>query len=83
MTSKAEPEPEHPDTTDEPQDRLNALPCGYGDQDENGVDVSLLRENLKLTPTQRWDKHQRALALALEVRRAGQAARLRQRTNRA
>lgn len=29
---------------------------GYGDQDENGIDLSLLRENLKLTPTERLDK---------------------------
>ena len=25
----------------------------YGEQDENGIDLSLLRKNLKLTPTQR------------------------------
>jgi hypothetical protein len=55
---------------------------GYGDQDENGIDLSLLRENLKLTPTERWAKHQRALALAMEVSRAGEAARLRQRVGR-
>jgi len=29
---------------------------GYGEQDENGIDISLLRENLKLTPTQRLEK---------------------------
>lgn len=29
---------------------------GYGDQDENGIDLSLLRENLKLTPTERLQK---------------------------
>ena len=29
---------------------------GYGDQAENGVDLSLLRENLKLTPTERLEK---------------------------
>jgi hypothetical protein len=34
---------------------------GYGDQDENGIDLSLLRENLRLTPTQRLDKLQDAL----------------------
>jgi len=28
-------------------------PTYYGEQDENGVDLSLIRENLKLTPTQR------------------------------
>jgi hypothetical protein len=30
----------------------------YGEQDENGVDISLLRENLKLTPAERLDKLQ-------------------------
>jgi hypothetical protein len=28
-------------------------PVGYGDQDENGVDLSLIRDLLKLTPRQR------------------------------
>ncbi len=31
---------------------------GYGEQSESGIDVSLLRENLKLTPTQRLAKLQ-------------------------
>jgi hypothetical protein len=30
----------------------------YGEQDENGVDISLLRENLKLTPRERLNKLQ-------------------------
>jgi hypothetical protein len=33
----------------------------YGDQDENGVDLSLLRENLKLTPHERLAKLQHIL----------------------
>ena len=40
----------------------------YGEQDENGVDLSLLRENLKLTPEQRWLKHQRVWGTVLEVK---------------
>jgi hypothetical protein len=28
-------------------------PDYYGEQDENGVDLSLIRENLKLSPTER------------------------------
>lgn len=40
---------------------------GYGEQDESGVDVSMLRENLKLTPTERLVHHQRALELVLEI----------------
>ena len=47
----------------------------YGEQDEHGIDLSLLRENLKLTPTERMIQHHRALELAMEVRRAGEAAR--------
>jgi hypothetical protein len=62
--------------TDEQWERFQAYTRGYGEQDENGVDISLLRENLKLTPTQRLEKHQRALEFHLEVRRAGIAARL-------
>jgi hypothetical protein len=33
--------------------------CGphcYGEQDENGIDLSLIRENLKLTPLERIRK---------------------------
>ncbi len=33
----------------------------YGDQDENGVDLSLLKENLKLTPRERLAKLQHVL----------------------
>jgi hypothetical protein len=39
------------------------------------VDLSLLRENLKLTHEQRLMKLQSALAFAAELRRAGQQAR--------
>jgi hypothetical protein len=35
----------------------------YGEQDENGIDLSLLRENLKLTPLERLRRMQRALGL--------------------
>jgi hypothetical protein len=33
-----------------------ADPRYYGDQDENGIDLSLIRENLKLTPLKRLRK---------------------------
>lgn len=33
----------------------------YGEQDENGVDISLLRENLKLSPKERLAKLQHVL----------------------
>ena len=35
---------------------------GYGEQDENGVDLSVLRENLKLSPTQRLNRLESARA---------------------
>lgn len=73
--------------TDAPVDKLGMTDAqwewfqkathGYGDQDENGIDLSLLRENLKLTPTERLRKHRRALGLVLEVQRAGRDAGLR------
>lgn len=36
---------------------------GYGAQDENGVDITLLRENLRLTPGERLRRLQQAHAL--------------------
>ena len=65
--------------TDDPEDRLGmteeqwakfqAYTRGYGEQDENGIDLSLLRENLKLTPTERLERLRRALAFLSEVGR--------------
>ncbi len=37
-----------------------------------GIDLSLLRESLKLTPTERLLRHERALELANAFRRAGE-----------
>lgn len=37
-----------------------------------GIDVSLLRENLTLTPTERLRRHEQALELAEALRRAGE-----------
>jgi hypothetical protein len=54
----------------------------FGEQDAYGNDLSVLRQNLKLTPTQRLEKHRRALELMMEVRRAGEAAGLRRRPDR-
>jgi predicted nucleotidyltransferase len=47
--------------TDEQWEQFQTFTRGFGDQDENGVDVSLLRENLQLTPTQRLEKLIRGL----------------------
>ncbi|MBV9656933.1 MAG: hypothetical protein JO295_02375 [Verrucomicrobia bacterium] len=41
----------------------------------SGVDRTLLRENLKLTPAERLEKLVRFSAFAAELRRAGQRAR--------
>jgi hypothetical protein len=50
-------------------------PHSYGEQDENGVDLSLIRENLKLSPLQRlrrMDRGARAMEeLRKHVRRIG------------
>ena len=62
--------------TDEQWAQWQAYTRGFGEQDENGVDVSLLRQNLRLTPTERLRKHQKALRMYMEVHNAGVAARL-------
>ncbi len=49
----------------------------YGEQDEFGNDLEWLRYNLTLTPTQRYEKHQRALESVLILREAGKQARYR------
>ena len=70
--------------TQEAEDRLGmtdaqwaqwqAYTHGYGEQDANGIDLSCLRENLRMTPTERLKKHQRALKLVKEVQNAGTRA---------
>ena len=47
------------------------------DHDANGVDLGLLRANLALTPQERSEKFMEGLKLALEIRHAAAAARLR------
>jgi hypothetical protein len=68
----------HETARDEP-DRLR----DYGEQGENGYDLSMFRENLRLTPTERIEKLERALALYFEVKRAGEEYRLSRRNSRA
>jgi hypothetical protein len=46
-------------------------PKWYGDQDENGVDLSLIRHNLKLTPEERLLRGDRAKRGAMELRAIG------------
>lgn len=38
---------------------------------KSGIDISLLEERLRLTPTERVERHQRALEFAEEMSRAG------------
>ena len=42
---------------------------------KKGIDRTLLRENLRLTPQQRFDEMLAALALVEEIRRAREAVR--------
>lgn len=67
--------PEKTSLTSEQQTRLDewlawqaANP--YGDQDENGIDLSSLRENLRLTPTERLIRLEQAANALLELDRA-------------
>jgi hypothetical protein len=55
-------------------------PDVWGDQDENGVDLARLRENLKLTPAERVRKHDLALWLALQLKEAGERHRASQKS---
>ncbi|GMU83296.1 MAG: hypothetical protein AMXMBFR47_31660 [Planctomycetota bacterium] len=50
-------------------------PTWYGEQDESGVDLSLIRENLKLTPLERIRRGDRARRDALRVRELGRSLR--------
>ena len=42
---------------------------------ESGVDLTLLRKNLALTVTQRWEKNFQALKTVKAIREAGRARR--------
>lgn len=48
--------------------------CGphwYGEQDENGIDLSIIRENLKLTPLERIRRADRARKQILRLHEYG------------
>ena len=66
------------DTNNEPMDpRLVAYlkdHCGpnhYGEQDENGVDLSILRESLRLTPYERLKRGESGRLSAIALREYG------------
>jgi hypothetical protein len=52
-----------------------ADPHCYGEQDENGVDLSLIRANLKLSPEARLARGSEARRSALELQEIGRSAR--------
>lgn len=54
---------------------LNPDPMWYGDQDANGVDLSLIRENLKLSPGERLLQGDRACRDALRLLEFGRQQR--------
>ncbi|MES2462820.1 MAG: hypothetical protein V4671_19735 [Armatimonadota bacterium] len=56
-------------------------PDYWGDQDENGIDLARLRENLKLTPAERIDQHETARWFAMKVKEAGERSRIAQRSS--
>lgn len=55
--------------------RSNCGPTQYGEQDENRVDLSLIRVDLKLTPEQRLVRGDRARENAQAVKRYGEETR--------
>jgi len=55
---------------------LTPRPFGApGQYDENGVDLSLIRANLRITPTERARRGDRARRAALRVQALGRAGR--------
>lgn len=55
-------EDDRPGMTAEHWEVFTSLTHGLPHQDENGIDLSLLRENLKLTPLERLRRLERAVA---------------------
>ena len=49
--------------------------CGAVQYSESGVDLTLLRERLKLTVTERWERNRQALEAVEAFREAGRAQR--------
>ena len=62
--------------TKEQREQLQRALSGYGEQGANGYDLSLFRENLRRTPTERIERLQCALTFFQEVQRAGRNYRL-------
>jgi hypothetical protein len=56
--------------TAEQQAQLECALTGYGEQGANGYDLSLFRENLRRTPTERIERLQAAVNFFVEVKKA-------------
>ena len=61
-------EVDHLGMTDAQWEQWQAYTNGYGEQDANGIDVSLIRENLRFSPWERLEKLQRNLIFFKEDR---------------
>jgi hypothetical protein len=59
--------------------RWQENPHIWSDQDENGVDLTRLRENLKLSPAERLEHNEPARYLAIVAKEAGERYRAAQR----
>lgn len=69
-----DPRPETPATGDGAPDRPRAF-TPLPEQDENGVDLTLIRANLRLSPTERVRRADAARRSALRVQQIGREAR--------
>ena len=47
---------------------ISNTPADYGEQDENGIDLSLIRRNLRLSPTERIRRAERESKGLLHLR---------------
>jgi hypothetical protein len=56
--------------TEEQQAQLDRALSGFGEQGANGYDLSMFRENLRLTPTERIERLQAAVDFLEELERA-------------
>jgi hypothetical protein len=59
-----------------PEPRRNFIP--FPEQDENGVDLTLIRANLRLTPSQRLRRGDRASRNVMRLHEPGRRNRVKQ-----
>lgn len=56
--------------TEKQREQLERALSGYGEQGANGYDLSMFRENLRRTPTERIQRLQSAYDFFIEVKKA-------------